>query len=409
MKTNTQKGNGQGGRRIKYRKRGKVALRLNDHTGCGKAGYISNIGDIAGLKESKIDQLNAVTEKFPFRSNEYYLSLINWDDPDDPIRRIIIPDVEELHGWGRLDPSDEKAYVIMPGLEHKYNSTVLLLVSNICDGICRYCFRKRVFLEPQNEYLRDIPAALKYIRGHTEITNALLTGGDPLMLPSEKLADIVGQLRQIEHVQIIRIGTRMPVFNPCRIIEDHELLKMINKYSTDEKKIYIVTHFDHPREITDIAIKGVSLMQKAGAVVVNQTPLIRGVNSNPEVLAELFAKLSYVGIAPYYVFQCRPALGNRAYTVPIEEGYEIFEAAKSKVSGLGKRAKFVMSHSTGKIEIVGKTAGLIYFKYHRAADDADSGRFLIFKNNPKAYWLDDYNEVIADYPVDMPYRTYGPE
>ncbi len=375
-------------------------------TGCK---YLTKIEQIDQLNQREKTELQKVTEQFVFRSNDYYLSLIDWNDPDDPIRRIVIPHVRELDKWGRLDPSDEKAYTVIPGMEHKYNSTVLLLVSSVCDGICRYCFRKRVFMEPHHEYLRDVLAAVHYIRQHSEVTNVLLTGGDPLVLPTPRLEDIVRQIREIEHVQIIRIGTKIPAFNPHRIVDDPTLPEMIQAYSTDRKRIYIMTHFIHPRELTDVAVKAIDLLKKAGAVIANQAPLIRGVNDDPEVLAELLAKLSFVGAVPYYIFQCRPAVGNKAYTVPIEEGYEIVEQAKAKVSGLAKRIRYTMSHSTGKIEIIGKTKDFVYFKYHRAADDADSGRFLVFKSNPNAYWFDDYDEVIRDYPTTQPYRSYGPE
>ena len=353
--------------------------------------------------------MKKVSDKFAFRSNNYYLSLINWNAPNDPIHRAVIPNLDELDQWGRLDPSDEKTFTIIPGLEHKYNSTALLLVSNVCEGICRYCFRKRVFIKSKNEYLRDLPAALQYIKQHHEITNILLTGGDPLALDTSKLDTIIRQLAEIDHIRIIRIGTKIPAFNPYRIVEDPGLLEMIERYSTERRKIYVMTHFVHPRELTDLAVKAVHLLQKAGAEIANQMPLIRGLNDKPEVLAELFANLSFIGAIPYYVFQCRPAVGNKAYTVPVEEGYEILEQAKARVSGLAKRVRFVMSHSTGKIEIVGKTKGYVYFKYHRAANDQDSGRFLIFKSNPKACWFDDYDEVAKDYPISMPYRSYGPE
>ena len=353
--------------------------------------------------------MKKVTERFAFRSNDYYLSLIDWNDPDDPIRQIIIPHIQELDEWGRFDPSSEETYTVMPGLEHKYNSTVLLLVSNVCDGICRYCFRKRVFIEPQREYLRDLPAALDYIQQHKEVTNVLLTGGDPLVLTTSKLENIIRQLRGIEHVQIIRIGTKIPAFNPYRIVDDPAFLKMINKYSTASKKIYIMTHFVHPRELTDLAVKAVHLLQEAGTVIANQMPLIRGLNDDPDVLAELLGKLSFIGAAAYYVFQCRPAVGNKAYTVPIEQGYDVIEQAKAKVSGLAKRIRFVISHSSGKIEVVGKTKDSVYFTFHRAACDEDSGRFMAFKCNPKAFWFDDYDEVIEQYPANLPYRSYGPE
>ena len=371
--------------------------------------YVTKIEQLEQLSPAEKTELKQVTEKFFFRSNDYYLSLIDWNGPDDPIRTLIIPNLQELDEWGRLDPSDEKAYCIMPGLEHKYPSTALLLVSNVCDGICRYCFRKRVFINPHNEYLRDLPAAIQYIQQHHEITNVLLTGGDPLSLNSSKLENIIRELRKIKHVSIIRIGTKIPAFNPSRIVEDPALAEMINKYSTDQKRIYIMTHFIHPRELTDLAVKAVGMLQKAGAIIANQMPLIRGVNDKPEVLAELLAKLSFTGAVPYYIFQCRPAVGNKAYTIPIEQGYEIVEQAKALVSGPAKRIRFVMSHSTGKIEIVGKTGNSVYFKYHRAAEEADSGRFLAWDSNPDAYWLDDYTEMIQDYPVDLPYRSYGPQ
>jgi lysine 2,3-aminomutase len=371
--------------------------------------YLTQIEKLEFLSEAERDSLIPVTEKFDFRCNEYYLSLIDWDDPDDPIRRIIIPDLCELDEWGRLDPSNEQTYSIMPGLEHKYNSTVLMLVSNVCEGICRYCFRKRLFIDNRDEYLQDPQAAFEYIRQHPEITNVLLTGGDPLILSPAKLEDIIRELAAMEHIRIIRIGTKVPAFNPYRIIDEPALPEMIGKYSTAWKKIYVMTHFVHPRELTDAAVRAVNILQKAGVIVANQMPLIKGVNSDPEVLAELLAKLSFIGAVPYYIFQCRPALGNRAFTIPIEQGYEIIEQAKSLVSGLAKRVRYVMSHSTGKIEIVGKTEDFVYLKYHRAANDLESGRFLVLASNPNAYWLDDYAEMVEDYPIDLPYRSYGPE
>jgi L-lysine 2,3-aminomutase len=119
-------------------------------------------------------------------------------------------------------------------------------------------------------------------------------------------------------------------------------------------------------------------------------------------LAELLARLSFIGVIPYYIFQCRPALGNKPYTVPIEEGCDIVEQAKSLVSGLAKRARYTMSHTTGKVEIVGRTKDYVYFKYHRAFRDEDSGRFMVFKSDPNAYWFDDYDEPVHDRPIALP-------
>ena len=147
----------------------------------------------------------------------------------------------------------------------------------------------------------------------------------------------------------------------------------------------------------------------AGAITANQAPLIRDINDDPNVLAELLRRLSFVGDAPYYIFQCRPAMGNRTYTVPIEEGYQIVERAKAQVSGLAKRIRYVMSHSTGKIEILAVTEGHTYLKYHRAANDEDNGRVLVVKSNPDACWFDDYEEAAAEYPMPLPYRSLGPD
>ena len=371
-----------------------------------KVEYITKVEQLEQLSEQERAELKKVTDKFDFRVNDYYLSLIDWEDPNDPIRHIVIPTIGELEEWGRLDPSNEKRITVMPGVEHKYHSVALFLVTNQCEGICRYCFRKRIFIDPETESVRDWDAAYQYVSEHPEVTNVLLTGGDPLTLPTSKLEEIIRRLREIDHVQIIRLGTRMTAYNPYRIIDDPALLAVIEKYSTDKKKIYAVTHFVHPRELTDVAIEAVNLLQKAGAKLANQTPLIRGLNDEPGVLAKLLDKLSFIGAIPYYIFQCRPAVGNKVYTVPIEEGYEIVEQAKSRVSGLAKRVRFVMSHSTGKIEIVGKTKEMVYFRYHRAYRDEDSGRFVAFKSNPSACWFDNYDEAIEDCPINLPQEPH---
>lgn len=364
--------------------------------------YITKIDKIEELEPGEKKNLKKVTDKFAFRTNTYYQRLINWNDPDDPLRRIIIPNMDELDVWGKLDASDEQKYTRAPGLEHKYEFTAVLLLNDVCAGYCRFCFRKRLFMDINDEVARDVSPGLKYIRKHPEINNVLLTGGDPLVMSTRKLGSIIRQLREIEHVQIIRIGSKVPAFNPYRILYDPDLLEMLGKYSTDQKKIYLMAHFNHPRELTQEALRALSLVQKAGVVTVNQTPLLRGINDDAEVLGELFNKLSYAGIPPYYVFQCRPTAGNKMFSVPIEEGWEIFEQARMKGSGLAKRARFVMSHSTGKVEILGKSDELVYFRYHRAANPEEKARFLIYRSNPQAHWLDDYDDLVDEFSVENP-------
>ena len=367
--------------------------------------YLTKLGQVPQLSTTERKELEKVNELFIFRSNEYYQSLIDWNDPDDPIRRIVIPDTQELSGWGELDASNEEKYTKAKGLEHKYTSTALLLVNEVCAAYCRFCFRKRLFMDENEEVTKDITEGLEYIREHPEITNVLLTGGDPMIMSTSKLAPIIQQIREIDHVKIIRIGTKIPAFNPYRILNDPSLHEMIRTYSTDEKKIYIMAHFNHPKELTAIAVKGLNRLMQSGAVVVNQTPLIKGVNDDPDILAELFNRLSFIGVPPYYVFLCRPTLGNEPFATPVEKGYEIFEEARSKCSGLAKRSRLVMSHETGKVEIVGMSCGQVFFKYNRSVDIENDGKFLVFDSNPDAYWFDDYEEAHTVFPREYSMRT----
>jgi KamA family protein len=352
--------------------------------------YLIRLGSIPQLDAGRQAELQPVSEKFVFRTNEYYQSLIDWSDPADPIRRIIIPDTGELEEWGRLDASDEHTYTVVPGCEHKYADTALLLVNDVCGGYCRFCFRKRLFLDDNDEVVRDVTQALHYIAGHTEISNVLLTGGDPLLMSTRKLENIIASLRRIEHVNIIRIGSKIPAFNPHRILNDPTLLEMIAKHSSGARRIYIMAHFNHPRELTDTAMQGLRALLDAGAMIVNQTPMIRGVNDRPEVMAELFDRFAFLGIPPYYVFQCRPTLGNKPFSVPIEEAYATFLGAQGMACGLARRARFCMSHSSGKIEVIGLTEESVIMRYHRAADPADHGRVMIFPRDARAHWFDDY-------------------
>lgn len=354
-----------------------------------KVRYIRSVDEIPSIPEHAREELRKVSEKFAFRANDYYLSLVDWDDPADPIRRLVIPDGRELRDWGRLDASNEAAYTVARGVQHKYPSTVLLLVNEVCGAYCRYCFRKRLFMEGNDETSLDVSEGLEYIRRTPTVTNVLLTGGDPLMLSTRRLLEILRGLREIPHVGIIRIGTKMPAFNPWRVLGDPELVEGLSRLSTPQRRIYLMAHFDHPRELTEPAVQGLDALLRAGVIGANQCPLVRGINDDPAVLAELFRKLSFVGVPPYYLFQGRPTEGNEPYEVPIVEGYGIFESARSRLSGLAKRARFCMSHESGKVQIVGVDEERIYMRYHRSRDPRNDGRFLVFHRDDRAYWLDD--------------------
>ncbi|TMW71513.1 KamA family radical SAM protein [Alteribacter natronophilus] len=350
--------------------------------------YIMNLDKIKEIPEEERARLKQITEKFVFRVNDYYLSLIDWKNPEDPIRKLVIPNEGELEEYGRWDASDEDTNYVVPGCQHKYTTTALLIVSEVCGAYCRYCFRKRLFRNDIKEAMADVQPGIEYIKDHPEINNVLLTGGDSLILATKKLRRIIEQLREIDHVKIIRLGSKMPVFNPMRIYEDEELLKLIREYSTPEKRIYVMAHINHPNEITEEAKRGFAALHDAGAIVVNQTPVLKGINHDPEVLAELLDKLSWAGVTPYYFFINRPVAGNNDFVLSLKEAYEAVEKAKAITSGLGKRVRLSMSHTSGKIEILAIEDGKAYLKYHQSRD-GEYGKFMVLDCPDDAGWFDD--------------------
>ncbi|WP_274361763.1 KamA family radical SAM protein [Paenibacillus thermotolerans] len=350
--------------------------------------YITDIEKLEWIPEIERKRLKQITEKFVFRVNDYYLKLIDWSDPNDPIRKLVIPNEGELLEYGRWDASDEDTNYVVPGCQHKYESTALLIVSEVCGSYCRYCFRKRLFRNDVKEALYDVEPGLTYIAKHPEINNVLLTGGDSLILATRRLRSILEQLRKMDHVKIIRLGSKMPVFNPMRIYEDEELLNTIREFSSVDQRIYVMAHINHPREITPEAKKGFQALHDAGAIVVNQTPVLRGINDDPAVLGELLDKLSWAGVTPYYFFINRPVAGNKDFVLPLERAYRIVEEAKARTSGLGKRVRLSMSHTSGKIEILAIENGKAYLKYHQSRD-GHYGQFMVLDCPEDAAWFDD--------------------
>jgi KamA family protein len=348
-----------------------------------------DVRELDHLGDVEIDSLKDVTETFAFRANDYYAGLINWNDPHDPIRRLIVPSAAELSGSGQLDPSNEAANTQLRGLQHKYPDTALLLVTDQCAAFCRYCFRKRLFDSNSREANRSVGKGIEYIASHPEITDVLLTGGDPLTLPISRLVEIVDAVSAVPHVRTIRIGSKLPAFNPYRILDDAALISLVRKQALRGKRLYFMCHFDHPRELTPAAVAAVRLLHENGAVCVNQCPVSAGINDDVDVLTELLQRCTEAGCPQYYMFQCRPTMGNSTFSVPITRGFEMFSQARSRVSGLSRRARFCMSHASGKVEIVGLDDKLVYARYHRAKNPADENRMLLLKRDDEARWLDD--------------------
>ncbi|MEA3476202.1 MAG: KamA family radical SAM protein [Candidatus Cloacimonadota bacterium] len=358
----------------------------------------NNIASIEQLQKyiqitnRKKKRLKRVIKRHPMSVSQYYLSLIDWHNPEDPLRKMVIPSVEELNLSGSYDTSGEYDNTKLIGLQHKYSQTALILATNRCASYCRFCFRKRMIGLPSEEILHKFSIAVKYIEEHKEINNVLISGGDPLVLSTRIIAKFLEKLSYIPHLNFIRFGSKVPVYLPNRIIEDEELGKLFKKYSLPDRRIYVVTQIDHPREITTQSIFAINKLLKSGVILNNQTVLMKGVNDAPNTLAELQNRLVSIGVNPYYVFQCRPVKRvKHFFQLPLYKGYKIVEQAKTMLNGHSKRFKYVMSHRTGKIEIIGIMGDEIYFKYHQAKDPRNYGRFFKKKLNKTAGWLDELN------------------
>ena len=354
---------------------------------------LEDLKEYIDLTESDEKELQEVIDIHPMSIPRYYLSLINRKDPDDPIRKMAIPTACELDVSGSYDTSGERVNTMLPGLQHKYRNTVLLLSVNVCAMYCRHCFRKRMVGLTNDEVMDRFKEAYEYIAAHPEVNNLLISGGDSLFLPSNVIAHFLDRLTQLPHLDYIRFGSRMLVTYPDRILKDDELLEVLQTYSKKDRRIYISTQFNHPNEITELSIEAVNRIINAGVIINNQTVLLKGVNDRPEILADLQKNLVRIGVNPYYVFQCRPVKRVKShFQLPLAKAYRIVADARGMLDGISKRFRFAMSHETGKIEILGILDDEIFFKHQQAKYTKDASRFFKRKLNEDAGWLDELPE-----------------
>ena len=352
---------------------------------------LDQLGTYSSLSSDERRHLKKVIDRHPMSVTRYYMSLIDWSDPEDPLRRMAIPSSHELDLSGSYDPSNETAVTVLPGVQHKYSPTALILTTDRCASYCRYCFRKRLVGLSTTEVLRSLDSAVEYVRRHEEINNVLLTGGDALLLSTERIERMLEVFSAIDHVDFVRFGSKIPAVFPDRILRDEKLLRVLGSYSSSRGRVYISTQFNHPRELTERSVEAIGKLLEQGVLLNNQSVLLKGVNDDPEVLSSLLNALVRRGVMPYYVFQCRPVKrANLRFQVPIQRGLEIMREARRKCSGLSKRFRYIMSHSTGKIEILGIRRNEIFFRYHEARDSRNNSRFFRRRVNPKACWLDEF-------------------
>lgn len=288
-------------------------------------------------------------EVFHIRSTPYYACLAN-SDSSNAIRKIQVPvEVELLEGTQQmLDPLGERINNPAPRIIHRYSDRALFLVTDFCSVYCRFCTRKHFTGQDQafiktNEYEQ----ALSYIKSHPGIREVILSGGDPLTLSDSQLDKVLRDLRKIEHIEIIRIGSRMPTVNPFRITDD--LIKILKK----AKPVYFMTHFNHPKELTFEAASAIESLVDNGVPVMNQMVLLRGINNHPAIVQALSRRLLYLRAKPYYMFQCDPSIGTDHFRISIEESEKIQMELWGHLSGLAMpNLSLDIPHGGGKTYLV---------------------------------------------------------
>lgn len=295
---------------------------------------VSNIESL--IKEfsfdvEEIENISKVIKDYPFKITPYYLSLIDKNNPKDPVRMQCVPSPEEGKLYFELhdDPLGEGKDTVIPGLVHRYPDRVLISLTNMCPVYCRHCTRKREWYK--GNWFRgskELEEIYKYISMHKEVRDVILSGGDPLILSTEKIEEILRSLKEIPHVEIIRVGTRCPVVLPQRI--DDELVSALKRY----RPIWLNTHFNHPNEITLEAAEACDRILCAGIPVNNQTVLLKGINDDVETMTRLCRNLLKIGVRPYYLFQCDPISGTGHFRTSIDKGLEIIKGMRGFTSGL---------------------------------------------------------------------------
>ncbi|MBQ9180357.1 MAG: lysine 2,3-aminomutase [Firmicutes bacterium] len=299
----------------------QVANRLSD---------AESISKVARLTREERENLEKVTGQFRAGITPYFAMLMDEDDPDDPVRMQAVPTLAELHiGKGdMLDPLHEDSDSPTPGITHRYPDRVLFTVTDQCSMYCRHCTRRRFAGEtdaPRSK--EEIDKAIEYIRNTPEVRDVLISGGDPLMLSDDRLEYIISEIRDIEHVEIIRLGTRAPVVIPMRITD--ELVEMLKKY----QPIWVNIQFNHPNEMTEEAIKACHKLIDNGIPMNNQSVLLRGVNDCVHIMRDLVHGLVKNRIRPYYIYQCDLSLGIEHFRTPVSRGIEIIEGLRGHTTG----------------------------------------------------------------------------
>lgn len=351
------------------------------------------------LTATEKKDLAEVVKTHPMNIPRYYLGLIDPSNPQDPIRKLCVPEGDELIVAGDMgettpDPYGDDRHDKGNGVLHKYSYTALVVGTEYCAMYCRHCFRKRMVGLPNHQTVKNFQNAAKYFTEHNELSNVLISGGDPFMLPTDVVGKMLEALVEIDHLNYVRIGSRAPVVYPMRFFDD-QLIEMLHAYNR-RKTLYVPTHFNHPAEITDEATEAILRLREAGITINNQAVLLSGVNDNVDTLVALKNTLLKIGVNPYYLYQCMPVTRVRHhFQVPLKRGVDLVDDARRRLDGYGKRFKFIIGHDIGKIEICGRIGDKLIMKQLHARSDhpEESSRMLIRQLTDNGGWLDDLPEV----------------
>ncbi|MCX7981866.1 MAG: KamA family radical SAM protein [Syntrophales bacterium] len=288
------------------------------------------LAEMTGVSTATYEQWNKVAQVYPISVTPYFFSLAVPGDILDPIYRQFVPDESEIGlSSEKPDPLGEEEHMPVPGLIRRYEDRCLILTTHLCAVYCRHCNRKRYWSgRGAIRIERSFPAILAYLKRETSIREVILSGGDPLVLPDGKLEYLLRQIRKIPRVEVIRIGTRIPVVMPMRITK--RLAGMLRKY----RPLWVMTQFNHPREITPWSQMACERLISAGIPVSNQSVLLKDINDDFITLQSLFRALVRISVRPYYLFQCDPVRGTTHFQVPIEKGKELMKSIWSSTSGL---------------------------------------------------------------------------
>lgn len=285
----------------------------------------------------------------PFRVTPYFAYLLDTLPSDHPLYRTIIPTVNELNKINEemSDPLDEQKSSPVPNIVHRYPDRVLFLVTGFCSAYCRYCTRTHMVATrtSMNVSTKEWEDGFKYIESHPEIRDVIVSGGDPLTLKDEQIEYILKRLRAIEHVEMIRIGTKVPVVLPMRITP--ELMNIIKKYHP----VYMSIHFTHPDELTEETQKACNMIADAGIPMGSQSVLLKGINDNVDTFRELYRRLLKVRVKPYYIYSCDKIPGSNHFQTTIDKGLEIIDGLRGHMSGYAC-PQFVVDTSKGKISLL---------------------------------------------------------